>query len=305
MAAISKYGWVDIDWTFSNDEKIVNSKFYLADDALLEDVLANCLGNPNPTNFYKPMVHPRWPGLGCMSCNVVPIANKGVQANDDGVSSWSGSINMKENIRGGCKILCCFKPLWTSPRGSPGSSGSWGNVVGQGQENTTQVMSVISNQPAAPTPESMKWSDGRQCSNIRGVVKVVPKTEFWQKQVLFAQTPSDLKTSLVGCVNSIDFLCLDADQTSLKIWPAGTVLVQAMTTDTHRRYDDQATFDILMRFSAITLKDKLEDGSIGYVGWQRLYDVNNPAGACWNTVKVGVNNDSLYPTADLNTLSGA
>ena len=64
------------------------------------------------------------------------------------------------------------------------------------------------------------------------------------------------------------------------------------------RYDGTLMWDIAYKFSAITLVDKIEDGSIANVTWQRLYHVDK---SCWDQV-TWADGSPLYPSNDLNQL---
>ena len=287
---ISKYGWTGLDWSFGDNNEL-HDTFYVADNTEAEAVLAKIFGDkPGAGNVYQPLQHYRFSSYCAYSCEITPIHEKSVQATDDGQGNWSDAISYGPNIVGGLKFHITFIPLI--------SSGNYTNVAEQSADFSAQIMSVISNAAAQKDDTCLHWSDGSSCTNLRGIMKVVPKLEFMQKRCFCASMPSDTQLGLIGNVNSVPFTMLDQDSTSQITWDPGTVLLAAIPTLRRVRYDGTLMWDITMKFSAITLKDKIEDGSISNVTWQRLYHVGK---SYWDKV-TWPDGSPIYPSNDLNQL---
>ena len=289
-AGISKYGWTGIDWSFGDGSELRDS-FYVADASECENVLKRIFGDtPSSGDVYIPLKHPRFPKFGAVNCQVTPIHEKSVQGNDDGQGDWQTSIGQQPKIVGGLKFTITFAPLT--------QSGNYTNVTEQTADFSAQVMSIISNAQAQKDDTCLKWSDGKVCTNLRGIIKVVPKLEFMQKRIFCTSMPNDTKLGLIGAVNSCPFKMLDETSTTQKEWPAGTVLLSSMPVLRRMRYDGSLMWDTAYKFSAITLKDKIENDNIDYVTWQRLFHVDDSR---WDTV-TWPDGSKLYPEKDLNQL---
>ena len=289
---LSKYGWMGLDWQFGENNEL-RDKFYVADATKAEDVLKLLFGagEGDTGGDYQPLQHPRFKSFYAMECNVLPVHDKGVQANDDGQGNWEDSIIQPSSIKGGLVFHITYRPMITS--------GYYTHVTEQAMDYSAQIMSVISNAPAQQQDKCLKWSDGSPCTNLRGIMKVVPKVDFMQKRIFLSKVPTSLQQSFIGSVNNSPFTMLDESiDGSQIVWPTGTVLLSAMPTVRRFRFDGQPIWDVTMKFSAITLKDKIEDESIDNVTWQRLYHVDK---SYWDTV-TWADGSPLYPTNNLNSL---
>jgi hypothetical protein len=80
-------------------------------------------------------------------------------------------------------------------------------------------------------------------------------------------------------------------------WPEETVLLTGLPTIRRWRFDGQQVFELGCKLAINLYQDKLEDGSTGYVTWNRLY---RPAKGYWDKVQVGPDQDPLYQSDDLS-----
>ena len=62
------------------------------------------------------------------------------------------------------------------------------------------------------------------------------------------------------------------------------------------RFDGGQIFEVGVKLAINNYKDKLEDGSVGYVTWNRLYRPNK---GYWDRVLVGPAYNPLYQSTDL------
>jgi len=294
---ISKYGWTGIDWSFANENNELHDTFYVADSTQVKSVLNILFGNSDggPRVPILPLEHPVFKGFYVHDVNVLPVHEKAVQCNDNGQGDWFNSLNNPATIQGGLKYHCIFRPLCTS--------GNYTNVSEQQLDYSSQIMSVISNAPSQDQNNCLVWkpippaTQGSPCTNLRGIMKVVPKVDFFLKRLFLSHIPN--LQDFIGCVNDADWTMMDQDAGSQISWPKHTVLFTGMPVVRRFRFDNTPTFDVTLKFSAMTLKDKLEDGTVDYVTWQRLYHVDL---ACWHEVLRKDGGDNLYPATDFTAL---
>jgi hypothetical protein len=145
--------------------------------------------------------------------------------------------------------------------------------------------------------------DGKNATNLRGINMVIPKLTVYQKRVVAKTPPSLAMQKCIGTVNSQPFSLIGLDANPPPIWQPGCVLCSSIPAQRRFRYDGKPCWEYGIKLEVLTVQGKLEDGTIGYVTWNRLWNMDaNPP--CWNLVTYA-DGTPIYPLDVQNGLDFA
>jgi hypothetical protein len=282
---ISAFGERGISGVFGWENNELHRKVYLADPAnqlmaLLQELFGNNPGD-DPIQFPAPFTSFR-----AWTVSFDTTSDKGSQ----GETESTGTFTMLSNfptVRGGVTLDITYRPLDTQ---------STNYVSDEAWDFSAQVMSLIGNN-FGQNPNNLTWSDGTPITNLTSIIKIIPKIEFLQKQVFVADLPNQTQINLIGQINDGTLFAGASGGDQKNQWPEGTVLLTGLPAVRRWRFDGQQIFEVGPKFAINMYQDQLEDGSTGYVTWNRLY---RPTKGYWDTVQVGPNQSPMYISGDLS-----
>ncbi len=314
--AFSTFGFRDIHGTLGSENTEVVREYYVdtwLDLTTLLQILTGAsdgnggsLGQAPPGGIFNihelPQAYDMLTGSGdvpfqdmyCADVTFGPIKEGAVQGSLSGTYSPTqllAFINSLENVVGGFKVVATYRPMTDD------------QVIDEAWDFSGQVMSLISNAWAQDPTYAMKWEDGTNASNLKGMTKIIPKVELLQKLVFRTEVPSDDAVNLIGSVNDAPFTIMQQDQTSKRVWEPETLLLIALPTIRRWRWDGLPQFETTIRIAANIYQDKLLDGTTDYVTWNRLYNIYATGGPVWERLYLpGTDSTPMYRTANWDVL---
>ena len=316
--SLATYGVTDADFSFGMEENRVMAEYYVADNANLWQVLQLLLGKvPASTNaVITPHQHPYFTNCYCTQVRGRPIDKKSVQASIY-TNGYNALFNTFPKIAGGWKIKATYEP-WGSP-----TTGPLYHVVDEEMDFQTQTMSILANSAAVDPLQAINWEYPDvgsppapvPCTNIKGMVRMVPKIEMFQKRLVMSSPPGIPGTGmqnsvagLVGSVNSDTFIFGVAGQAGNLQWSPEVCLCLGMPTRLRWRFDGLPVWEVGIRIAVNLLQDTIYKymsgnspaGSPGAVGWNRLYDTSWGG---WSKVFLGVAKKTIYPAVPFGLIN--
>ena len=287
---ISAFGERGISGTFGWDNNELHRKVYLQDPKnqlfhLLQKLFGSNAGDethkfPAPFDSFR-----AW------TCAFDQNSDKGTQGDTEDAGDFS-MLDDFPTVRGGLVIDVTYRPM---------DNAGYHPVTDEGWDFSAQTMSLIGNNFGQANPQSLMWSDSSPITNLTSIIKIIPRVELMQKQVFCAHLPPIALRNLIGQVNGAPLSLGASGQGGQSQWPVGTALLTGLPVVRRWRFDAQQVFEVNIKLAVSMYQDKLEDGSTGYVTWNRLY---RPYKGYWDTVAVGPNKAPMYPSGDLSQLSG-
>lgn len=306
MANTVKAGWRDFQYTFSDEDNEIEVEYYVRDYSELQNVLTLLL----PPNTGPPQKHPDFPTFVCRRVVVRPVNSKSVQGSqtDAVFTNWGDFLNAKIPAVRGIVVRATFKPI--------GAEGAVTKITDEQWDFSSQTFSLISNSPAAQSSTSIHWEWGQLVTNLKAIVRVLPKIELIQKRILCNAVPSAAQLALIGSVNAAP-ISLGAVSpvgvttgTNLMQFPAETLLLLGLPVLRRWRWDGVFMCEVGLKFAVNLYQDNVAfvsggggsptNGGTDYVTWNRLFF---PQLGLWGRVQLGSTNAPIYRKADLNLLN--
>jgi hypothetical protein len=287
---LSAFGNRGLSGVFGWENNEIHRRVWLDDPAnQLVPLLQELFGegdNPQVCPFPKP-----FNTFFAFSFSFDTTSDHGAQGETEDAGDFS-LLQKLPTFRGGVTIDITYRPMDNSGV-EPITDEAW--------DFSSQVMSLIGNNFGQNDPQSLKWSDGNPITNLTSIVKIIPKVELMQRRIFCPTLPNETQRKLIGQVNAGTLTMGAAGQGQQCQWPAGTMLLVGLPSVRRWRFDGNAIFEIGPKFAVNLYQDKLEDGSTGYVTWNRLYRPNK---GYWDTVQVGPNKVPMYVGGDLTQVCG-
>ena len=296
-------GKVDAGQHLGWEANELHRTIYCGDTAQVPAILAILLGNPY--QGVLPHRHPApFDSFYCVDVDIKPVDRKSVQGSVYDYDDIQGFLDATDFVRGGVNITATYRPWATE--------GSLHTITDEQFDISVQTMSLIGNNYAQDPAHALHWehtdAQGKPSlvTNLKAVVKLLPKIEICQKRVFLNKVPTGLP---LGQVNQSDFQFTPANNNDLQVWPAQTLLLMACPTQRRLWWDGGFATEITVKIAANLFYDTLAivsgsgapaPGQKGYVTWNRLY---NPVFGLWEKVFIGTANAPLYPLADFSILN--
>lgn len=293
----------DIHYHLGWEVNELTRTFYCSDTSKLPAIFTKLLGDPYTGKL--PHQHPApFINFYCVDLDVQPVDKKSVQGSVYDFTTLNTFFDQLETVRGGVNIVATYRP-WAN-------EGNLNTITDEQFDISAQTMSLIGNNYAQDPQNALHWehkdAQGKPAlvTNLKAIVKLLPKIDLMQKRVFLNRVPITLP---LGQTNIADFSFTPAGNNALQVWPAQTLLLMSCPTQRRLWWDGGFATEITIKMAANIFFDTVAivgysgapaPGLKDYVTWNRLY---NAQLGYWEKVFVGQNNSPLYPATDFSVLN--